>query len=338
MTSPSATSEGLRAALAAGRFVFTTEIGLPRGADPKAVTRKAALLRGWVDAANVADNQDANVRMCSLGGSVLTQRAGVEPVMQLTCRDRNRVALQSDLLAAGALGIPNVLLAGDHPRFGAHLDAKPVFDLDGVELIWAARTLRDEGVLANGQRIPSPPHWFIGTVENPFAPPRQFLARRLAEKVEAGAEFVQTPYVFDVELFESWMAEITALGITEWCAVIAGVGPVRSLRMLEFLSSGVPGIHVPDHVERRLRGVPPDQVAKEGLELCVETIQRLRTVPGVAGVHLIASGFARDVPDIVRRGSEGTGLRPADRPALGPEPIPNPPVTTSSQEDPAHAG
>jgi len=350
MTNPDATGGGLRAALAAGRFVFTAEIGPPRGSDPDSVTRKAALLRGWVDAANVTDNQGARVRMSSLGGSVLTQRAGVEPVMQLTCRHRNRIALQSDLLAAGALGIPNVLLlTGDHPRFGDHPGAKPVLDLDGVELTWAARTLRDEGVLANGQRLSSSPNWFIGTVANPFAPPRQSRARRLVEKVAAGAEFVQTQYVFDVELFERWMAEITALGVTEWCAVIAGVGPVRSLRELEFLRGGLPGIHVPEHVVRRLRGVPSDRVRREGVDLCVETIQRLRTVQGVAGVHVMAFGFERGVPDIVRRGSEGPGLRPAGRPApvapapvapapVAPAPMRNPLVTTSSQEGSVHAG
>jgi methylenetetrahydrofolate reductase (NADPH) len=346
---------GLRAALAAGRFVFTAEIGPPRGADPSSVTRKAELLRGWVDAANVTDNQGAHARMSSLGGSVLTQRAGVEPVMQLTCRDRNRIALQSDLLAAGALGIPNVLLlTGDHPRFGDHPDAKPVFDLDGVQLTWAARTLRDGGVLANGQRLSTPPSWFIGTVENPFAPPRRFRARRLAKKVAAGAEFVQTQYVFDVEVFERWMADLTALGVTERCAVIAGVGPVRSLRVLEFLRGGVPGIHVPDHVERRLRGVTSDRVAREGVDLCVETIQRLRTVPGVAGVHVMAFGFERGVPDIVRRACVGPGLRPADRPAqvdpvqvdpvqvdpvqVDPAQVPNPLFATSAQEGSAHAG
>jgi len=293
---------GLRAAFAAGRFAVTAEIGPPRGADAEAVTRKAELLRGWVDAANITDNQGANARMSSLAGSLIAQRAGVEPVMQLTCRDRNRLALQSDLLAAGALGIPNVLLlTGDHPRFGDHPEAKPVFDLDGVQLVWTARTLRDDGVLISGKAVSPRPSWLIGTVENPFAPPLGFRARRLAKKVAAGAEFVQTQYVFDIDVFERWMAGLRDLGVTEHCKIIAGVGPIRSLRALEFMRTSVPGVHVPDLVDRRLRGVPADRVAEEGIQLCVETVQRLTTIPDVAGVHLMALGYEHGVPDILRR-------------------------------------
>jgi methylenetetrahydrofolate reductase (NADPH) len=308
---------GLRAVLDSGRFAVTAEIGPPRGADPGAVERKVELLRGWVDAANVTDNQGAHVRLSSLGGSVLAMRAGLEPVMQLTCRDRNRIGLQSDLLSAGALGIPNVLLlTGDHPRFGDHPDAKPVFDLDGVQLTWLARTLRDNGVLMSGQPLSVRPNWLIGTVENPFAPPTEFRARRLAKKVAAGAEFVQTQYVFDVEAFERWMARLGELGVTGRCAVLAGVGPIRSLRVLEYLRTGVPGIHIPEHVAGRLRGVPGDRVADEGIALCVETIQRLRDIPGVAGVHLMAFGYERGVPDIVRRAGVGPAAQPDLRESL----------------------
>ncbi|HEX4248749.1 MAG TPA: methylenetetrahydrofolate reductase [Pseudonocardia sp.] len=307
MTGPTPAA-GLRAALAAGRFAVTAEIGPPRGADAAGVREKAELLRGWVDAANFTDNQGARVRMSSLGASVLAMRSGVEPVMQLTCRDRNRMALQSDLLAAGALDIPNVLLlTGDHPTFGDHPEAKPVFDLDGVQLVWAARTLRDDGTLLSGAALSRRPGWLIGTVENPFAPPPQFRARRLAKKVAAGAEFVQTQFVFDVAMFRRWMADLAALGVTERCAVIAGIGPVRSLRMLEFLRTGVPGIHVPEHVRRRLRGVPADRVAEEGLRLCVETIQQVAEIPGVRGVHVMAFGYERGVPEILHRAGVGPG-------------------------------
>jgi len=296
----------LGAAFAAGRFAVTAEVGPPRGADPLAVTAKAELLRGWVDAANVTDNQGAHVRMSSLAGCLLAQRAGVEPVMQLTCRDRNRIALQSDLLGAAALGIPNVLLlTGDHPCFGDHPEAAPVFDLDSTQLLWTARTLRDDGVLMSGRALSQRPAWLIGAVENPFAPPRAFRARRLAKKVAAGADFVQTQYVFDVEPFERWIAELRDLGLTQRCRVLAGVGPVRSLRVLEFLRTGVPGIHVPEHVERRLRGVPADRVADEGVALCVETVQRLAALPGVAGVHLMAFGYERGIPEIVERAGVG---------------------------------
>lgn len=296
---------GLRAAIASGRFVVTAEIGPPRDANPDAITRKAGFLRGWVDAANVTDCQGAKVKLSSMAGSLLAWAAGVEPVMQLTCRDRNRIALQSDLLGAAALGIPNVLLlTGDHPRYGDHPQAKPVFDLDGVQLAWTARTLRD-GMLMCGQRLEHPPGWLIGTVENPFAPPASFRARRLAKKVAAGAEFVQTQYVFDVEKFAAWMVQVRDLGITERCAVLAGIGPIRSLRVLEVLRSEVPGIHVPDHVVRRLQGVPAEKVADEGISLCVETIQQVAEIPGVRGVHVMAFGFERGVPDIVQRAGVG---------------------------------
>jgi methylenetetrahydrofolate reductase (NADPH) len=298
-------TSGLRAAIASGRFVVTAELGPPRDASPDAIIRKAGFLRGWVDAANVTDCQGAKVKLSSLAGSVLARAAGVEPVMQLTCRDRNRIGLQSDLLGAAALGIPNVLLlTGDHPRYGDHPEARPVFDLDGVQLTWTARTLR-EGTLMSGQRLAHPPGWLIGAVENPYAPPTAFRARRLAKKVAAGAEFVQTQYVFDVERFAAWMADVRDLGITERCAVIAGVGPIRSLRVLEMLSSGVPGIYVPDEVGRRLRGVPDDRVEAEGISLCVETIQRVAEIPGVRGVHVMAFGFERGVPDIVERAGVG---------------------------------
>lgn len=300
---------GLRGALAAGRFVVTAEIEPPRDADPEAIARKAELLRDWVDAVNITDNQGATVRMSSLAASLLALRAGIEPVMQLTCRDRNRLALQSDLLAAGALGVPNILImTGDHPKFGDHPDAKPVFDLDGMQLTWAARTMRDDGSLMSGREISARPDWLIGTVENPFAPPVDFRARRLAKKVAAGAEFAQTQFVFDLETFDRWMAALRDLGVTDRCAVLAGVGPIRSLRALEFMR-GIPGMVIPNDVERRLRAVPADRVAETGIELCVETIQRLTEMPGVAGVHVMAVGFERGVPDIVQRAGVGPGVR-----------------------------
>lgn len=296
---------GLAIALAERRFAVTAELGPPRGADPDALARKAALLRGWVDAVNVTDNQGARVRMSSLGAAVLAERAGVSPVMQLTCRDRNRMALQADLLAAGALGVPHVLLlTGDHPRLGDHPEAKPVFDLDGVQLTWLARTLRDDGELLSGEKLTARPQWMIGTVENPFAPPLSIRAERLAKKVSAGAEFAQTQYVFDIEVFAQWMARLRDMGVTQQCAVLAGVGPIRSLRMLEFLRT-VPGVNVPDEVEHRLRGVPEDRVGEEGIRLCAETIQRLAEVPGVAGVHVMAFGFERGVPEILERAGLG---------------------------------
>jgi methylenetetrahydrofolate reductase (NADPH) len=295
-------ARGLRGALASGRFAVTAEIGPPRGVDRVAITRSAALLRGWVDAANVTDNQGAHVRLSSLAGSLLAAEAGVEPVMQLTCRDRNRIALQSDLIAAATLGIPNVLLlTGDHPVFGDHPEAKPVFDLDSVQLVWAARTMRDDGLLLSGRPVDPRPGFLIGAVENPFAPPASFRAARLGKKIAAGAEFCQTQFVFDVAAFARFMAEVADRGLDTRCGVLAGVGPIRSLRAYEFIRTKVPGVHVPDEVGRRLRGVPADRVAAEGVALCVETIQALREIPGVAGVHVMAFGYERGIPEILER-------------------------------------
>jgi methylenetetrahydrofolate reductase (NADPH) len=291
---------GLRARLASGDFAVTAEIGPPRGADPAALRRKVEPLRGWVDAVNITDNAGAQVRMASWAGSLVAAQAGVEPVMQLTCRDRNRLALQSDLLAAAAMGIPNVLLmTGDHPRFGDHPDAMPVFDLDGVQLLWAARMMRDEGRLLSGRALSARPGWLIGAVENPFAPPAGFRAARLAKKADAGAEFAQTQFVFDVPAFARWMTEVRDLGLDQRCRILAGVGPVRSLRALEHLRTGVPGLHIPGEVDRRLRAVPADRVATEGLRICTEIIQQIREIPGVSGVHVMAPGYEHGIPGIL---------------------------------------
>ena len=309
---------GLRARLDAGGFAVTAELGPPRGADPGALLRKLAPLRGWVDAVNITDNAGAQVRMASWAGSLLAAQAGIEPVMQLTCRDRNRLALQSDLLAAAAMGIPNVLLmTGDHPRFGDHPDGKPVFDLDSVQLLWAARTMRDEGRLLSGRALTTRPGWLIGAVENPFAPPAGYRAARLQKKAAAGAEFVQTQFVFDVAAFARWMAEVTGLGLDGRCRILAGVGPVRSLRALDHMRTGVPGLHIPDEVDRRLRAVPEDQVAAEGVRICVEIIEQIREIPGVSGVHVMAPGYEQGIPEILERaGLAGRDLRPA-APTLG---------------------
>jgi methylenetetrahydrofolate reductase (NADPH) len=292
----------LRARLAAGEFAVTAEVGPPRGAGPDAITRKVDALRGWVDAVNITDNQGANARLSSLAGSVAALAAGVEPVMQLTCRDRNRIALQSELLSAGALGIPNVLLmTGDHPRFGDHPDAKPVFDLDSTQLLWAARTMRDQGLLMSGRKVDPPPRWLIGAVENPSAPPDRFRATRLGKKVAAGAEFVQTQYVFAPGPFARWLAEVRDLGLDQRCRIIAGVGPIRSLRALEHMRTGVPGLNIPEEIERRLRGVPSGKVAEEGLRICAEIIEQLAGLAGVSGVHVMAPGFEHGIPEILER-------------------------------------
>ncbi len=304
----------LSTALRSGRFVVTAEIGPPRGADPVAIATKAALLRDWVDAANITDNQGSHTRLASWAGSILAMQAGIEPVMQLTTRDRNRIALQSDLISAGAIGIPNVLLlSGDHPTYGDHPDAMPVFDLDSVQLIWTAQLIRDHGRLLSGKSVKPVPRWLIGGVENPFAPPLRFRAQRMGKKVAAGAEFIQTQFVFDLDIFGAWMAEVADLGLDRRCGVIAGVGPIRSVRAMEFMQTKVPGIYIPDAVIRRLRGVASDRVEAEGMALCVETMEALRETPGVAGVHVMAFGQEHLVPELLERC--GIAPRRADRPS-----------------------
>jgi methylenetetrahydrofolate reductase (NADPH) len=292
----------LQAVLQRGRFAVTAEIGPPRGANIAPVRRKARLLRDWVDAANVTDSQSAVVRLPSWAGCLVAMQEGVEPVMQLQCRDRNRIALQSDLLGAASLGIPNVLLlTGDHPRFGDHPDAKPVFDLDSIQLIWTARTMREQRKLLSGRELKPAPDWFIGAVENPFAPPLKWRAERLGKKIAAGAQFFQTQFIYDIPIFTEWMQRVRDLGLDKRCFILAGVGPIKSLRALEHMRREVPGMYVPDDVVSRLRGVPEDQVAAEGLKLCSEIIAQVKAIPGVGGVHVMAFNWEDAIPEILER-------------------------------------
>jgi methylenetetrahydrofolate reductase (NADPH) len=295
----------LRERLASGSFAVTAEISPPRGASTEPLMRAAKPLRGWVDAVNVTDNQGSNVRLASWAGSLALLAAGLEPVMQMTCRDRNRIALQSDLLGASALGIRTVLvMTGDHPKFGDHPGARPVFDLDSVQLLWTLRTMRDQGILLSGRRLDPAPECFLGAVENPFAPPLEFRAERLGKKVAAGAQFVQTQFVFDVPAFGRWMAQVRDLGLPERCAILAGVGAVRSRPALDFMRDKVPGVYVPDEVYRRLQAVPADRTAAEGVRLAAEIVEQVREIPGVAGVHLLVAGNEQAVPGIL----DGAGL------------------------------
>jgi methylenetetrahydrofolate reductase (NADPH) len=288
-------------ALRTGRFAVTAEIGPPRGADADEIRESAVLLRDWVDAANITDNQGAQVRVSSFAGSVVALAEGLEPVMQMTCRDRNRIALQSDLLSAGALGVPNlVLMTGDRPERGDHADATPVFDLTSSSLMTTARMLRDEGRLLSGRAIVPAPQYLLGAVDTGAGAPD-----RLEQKVADGAEFVQTQFVFDVDDFVVWMEKVRDLGLDHRCGVLAGVGPIRSLRALEFMA-GIPGVVIPPAFERRLRGVPAERVTAEGMAACAETVAALREVPGVAGVHMMAVGYERGVPEIL----EAAGLEP----------------------------
>jgi methylenetetrahydrofolate reductase (NADPH) len=284
----------LAAALRAGRFAVTAEIAPPRGADVTELRHTARLLRGWVDAANVTDNQGAGVRVSSLAGSVVLLAEGLEPVMQMTCRDRNRIALQSDLLAAGALGVPNLLLmTGDRPEQGDHADALPVFDLSSETLMAAARALRDGGTLLSGRVVDPPPRYLLGAVDAGTGK-----LDRMVRKVAGGAEFVQTQFVFDVPRFARWLQRVHDMGLTERCGVLAGVGPIRSLRALEVMAN-LPGVVVPAALERRLRGVPADRVAQEGMAAAAETLAALRELPGLAGAHVMVVAYERGVPELL---------------------------------------
>lgn len=302
--------------LLSGEFAVTAEVVPPRGATLNGIKRVAAHLHDWIDAANITDGQGAVARMSSWAGSLALMQADVEPVMQFSCRDRNRIALQADLLGAAAMGIPNVLcITGDHPKFGDHPEAKPVFDFDSIQLLWTARTLREEKHLLSGQKLSVAPNWFIGAVENPSAAPQRFRAERLGKKVAAGAQFIQTQFVFDVPIVARWMQQVRDLGLDSRVHVLCGVGPIRSLRALEFLQS-LPGVVIPDHVVRRMRGVPEDRMAAEALSLCAETIQALREIPGIKGVHIIASGHDDFIPEVLTRAGverRGYGEFPANK-------------------------
>ncbi|MGH3169352.1 MAG: methylenetetrahydrofolate reductase [Trebonia sp.] len=293
----------LRDRLAAGGFTVTAELSPVRGASAAAMATRAGLLRGWVDAVNLTDNQGSHVRMSSWAAALAAKAAGLEPIMQMTCRDRNRIALQSDFLGAASAGIENFLfMSGDHPKFGDHPGAKPVFDLDSTQLMWTARTMRDEGTLLSGRELKPPPprDLLLGAVENPFAPPEEFRAERAGKKIAAGAEFIQTQYVFDVPVFARWVARLGDLGLLDRCRVLAGVGVIRSPRMLDFLASGkVPGVSVPPAVERRLRGVPPEETGAEGARLAAEVIAAVRDIPGVSGVHLLTAGYEKQTPELL---------------------------------------
>ncbi|HVB06813.1 MAG TPA: methylenetetrahydrofolate reductase [Acidimicrobiales bacterium] len=292
----------LATAVAEGRFAVTAELTPPKGADTAALRRAAALLAPHVHAVNLTDNAGAVVRLASWAAAVAVAEEGVEPVVQLQCRDRNRLALQSDLLGAAALGIPNVLLlTGDHQSAGDEPGAAGVFDLDALTLIETAARLRDEGRLGSGAALSSPPRWLIGAVENPAAPPLAFRPERAARKVAAGAQFLQTQFVFDVPLFAEFLGRLGDLGALERCAVLAGVGPVRSRRMLERLRHGIPGVVVPPSFAARFDGVPDARFAEAGIAYCAETVAALRSLPGIGGIHLMAFSWEEAIVEVLER-------------------------------------
>ncbi len=296
------TESVLEKVLAAGHLAVTSECGPPRGAVPGKIREKADILRGYVDAINVTDNQTAVVRMSSFAACLIIKQMGLEPILQMVTRDRNRLAMQSDIIGAYSHGINTMLcLSGDHPCFGDHPMAANVYDLDSIQFIQMVRKMRDEGKFQGGDDILNPPKMFIGAAANPFADPFELRVPRLAKKVKAGADFIQTQCVYNVEKFEKWMEGVRERGLHEKISILAGVTPMKSVGMARYMKNKVPGMDVPDELVKRISGVPKDKQAEEGIKICVETIEHLREVDGVRGFHIMAIEWEQKVPEIVER-------------------------------------
>ena len=295
-------NSNLARVLRSGGFGVAVEISPPVGPNLEGVHRQIALLSGYADAYNVTDNQSANVHMSSLAVSIMLKQAGMDPVVQFTCRDRNRLGLQSDLLGATAFGIVNVLaLSGDHPIWGDHPQAKSVFDVDSMNLIRMIRMMRDNQVFENGKTIPkSAPDFFIGAVENPFAPPYEFRPVRLAKKIVAGAQFIQTQLIFNVPRFREFMKRVVDMGLHEKVYILAGVGPVRALRGAEYMATQVAGMDVPEKILNSLRGLSKEDQAKAGLDICSEISNEIMQIEGVKGLHIMAIAWPAAVPQVVK--------------------------------------
>ena len=311
-TSNLKSGSNLEKVLRAGHFAVTGELGPPKNADGEVVRKKAAILKGYVDAANITDNQTAIVRMSSIGAGVIAWQAGLEPVMQMTCRDRNRLGMQSDLLGAYALGLRNVLcLSGDHQTFGNHPQSKNVHDIDSMQLIQMAVGLRDKSAFQCGEEIKGVnPRFFVGAAENPFGDPFEWRPYRLGKKAAAGADFIQTQLIYNVPRFKEFMKRVVDLGIHQQLYILAGVGPLKTAGAAKYMRDEVPGMDVPDEIVERMeaagKGIE-DKKAKtaalkeEGIKICVELIQQMREIEGVRGIHLMAIEWEEAVPIIMER-------------------------------------
>jgi 5,10-methylenetetrahydrofolate reductase len=311
------TESRLERVLRGGHFAVTAELGPPKNADPEVIRQKARLLLGWADAVNITDNQTAIVRMSSIAAGKLAFDEGLEPIIQMTCRDRNRLAMQADILGAYALGLRNLLcLTGDHHSFGNHPQAKNVHDLDSTQLIQMVVALRDKGIFQCGEEIKgSTPRFFVGAAENPFADPADWRPLRLGKKARAGADFIQTQLVYNVPRFREFMARVCELGVDKQIYLLAGVGPLKSVGAAKYMRDKVPGLDVPEEIVERMeaavKGIDDKKAKAEaakrvGIDICVELIQQLREVPGVAGVHIMAIEWEEAVSEIVTR----AGLAP----------------------------
>ena len=288
--------------LRAGQFAFTGELGPPRGTNVAVVREKAKHLVGMVDAVNITDNQTAMVRMSSWAASLIALEEGLEPNYQMVCRDRNRLAMQADILGASALGIRNMLaLSGDHQQFGDHPQAKGVFDIDSTQLIGMVKKMRDEGKFLGGADIDEPPKIFIGGAANPFAEPHEWRVHRLAKKIKAGVDFVQTQCIYNMERMRQWVKESVDMGLTEQVYILAGVTPMKSVGMARYMQLKVPGMDVPNAIIKRLQGVDKKKVADEGIKIACEQIEEFKEMKGVAGIHLMPIEWEHKVPEIAER-------------------------------------
>ena len=286
--------------LRAGAFAVTAEIAPPDSADPHEVYERAALFDGYVDAINATDGSGAHCHMSSVGMCSLLTRRGYAMIMQVSARDRNRIAIQGDVLGAAAMGVANILcLTGDSVEVGDHPEAKPVFDLDCMSMLSMVRTMRDEKQFLSGRELTSPPRVFLGAAANPFGPPLDYRPHRLVKKIDAGAQFIQTQYCFDIKLFKSYMQAVRDLGAHEKVFILAGVGPLASARSAEWIRTHVPGVHIPDAIIERLRGAAKQ--ADEGVSICVDMISELKEIEGVSGVHIMAFRQEHRVAEIVER-------------------------------------
>lgn len=290
----------LEKVLDSGKFAVTAEAGPPRGAVMSVIQRKGELLKTCCDALNVTDNQTAIARMSSVSGCVILKQMGADPIMQMVCRDRNRIAIQSDVLGAVALGIGNILcLTGDHQKFGDHPTAKGVFDLDSIQLIQTIDQMRSENKFLSGEKISGEVPVFIGAAENPYADPFEYRVERLAKKIKAGADFIQTQAIYDVPKFAEWMKEVTGEGLDKKTHILAGVIPIKSAGMARYMRDYVPGVSVPDEIVTRMEDAK--DAKEEGLKICLEIMEQIKDIPGVHGVHIMAVGWEDMVPVIVER-------------------------------------
>jgi methylenetetrahydrofolate reductase (NADPH) len=296
------TPSKLEKILSEGHLAVTSEVGPPRGSDPEEVIEKANLIKDHVDVINVTDNQTSVTRMSSLAACIHIKQMGLEPMLQMVTRDKNRIALQSEILGAASFDIFNLLcLSGDHQSFGDNPKGQNVHDLDSMQLVQTARMMRDEGKFLGGADIKRPPKLFVGAAANPFADPFEIRVPRLAKKIACGAEYIQTQCIYNLDKFEEWMKLICDRGLDEQTYILAGVTPLKSAGMAKFMKNRVPGMDVPDDVIKRMADTPKEKQPEEGINICIETIERLKSVPGVKGFHIMAIEWEEKVPGIVER-------------------------------------